>query len=186
MGEVGRRPLVTSLELVRNMAEEQAVHFDEDLDTDISDEDKEMVTKVFNKFDADGTGAVSTAELGNIMRSIGMFPTDDEVEDLLKYMDGDGSGVLELSELMKHMAQQIHLRRKVDPEHDFKEAFLVFDKDGNGKISKEELTRVLTECGRMQLTMEEAEEFIVMVDTDGDGMLNYEEFVNLFTNKIGL
>ena len=37
----------------------------------------------------------------------GMFPTDDEVEDLLKYMDGDGSGVLELSELMKHMAQQV-------------------------------------------------------------------------------
>ena len=36
-----------------------------------------------------------------------MFPTDDEVEDLLKYMDGDGSGVLELSELMKHMAQQV-------------------------------------------------------------------------------
>ena len=53
------------------MAEKQAVHFDEDLDTDISDEDKEMVTKVFNKFDADGTGAVSSAELGNIMRSIG-------------------------------------------------------------------------------------------------------------------
>ena len=45
---------------------------------------------------------------------------------------------------------------------------------------------MLTECGRMQLTMEEAEEFIAMVDTDGDGMLNYEEFVNLFTNKIGL
>ena len=38
---------------------------------DISDEDKEMVTKIFSKFDSDGTGAVSTAELGNIMRSIG-------------------------------------------------------------------------------------------------------------------
>ena len=38
---------------------------------DINDEDKEMVTKVFNKFDADGSGAVSISELGNIMRSIG-------------------------------------------------------------------------------------------------------------------
>ena len=53
------------------MAEEQAGHVDEDLDIEINDEDKEMVTKVFNKFDADGTGAVSSAELGNIMRSIG-------------------------------------------------------------------------------------------------------------------
>ena len=58
--------------------------------------------------------------------------------------------------------------------------------DCSGKISKEELTRVLTECGRMQLTMEEAEEFIAMVDNDGDGMLDYQEFVNLFTNKLGL
>ena len=37
----------------------------------------------------------------------GMFPTDDEVDDLLQYMDGDGSGVLELDELVKHMAQQV-------------------------------------------------------------------------------
>eukprot|EP00092_Neocalanus_flemingeri_P020696 GFUD01022428.1.p1 GENE.GFUD01022428.1~~GFUD01022428.1.p1 ORF type:complete len:181 (-),score=49.13 GFUD01022428.1:65-607(-) len=145
-----------------------------------------VVALVFYKFDADGTGTVSISELGNIMRSIGMFPTDDEVDDLLQYMDGDGSGALDLSELTGHLAQQIHLRNKIDPEHDFKEAFLVFDKDGNGKISSEELTRVLTECGRMQLTMEEAEEFIAMVDTDGDGMLDYQEFVNLFTQKLGL
>ena len=40
---------------------------------EITDEDKDMVTKVFKRFDADGTGAVSTSELGNIMRSIGWF-----------------------------------------------------------------------------------------------------------------
>ena len=38
---------------------------------------------------------------------LGMFPTDDEVDDLLEYMDNDGSGVLELDELEKHMAQQV-------------------------------------------------------------------------------
>merc|ERR1712106_153291 len=83
------------------------VEENEVVENDISNEDKEMVTKVFNKFDSDGTGAVSISELGNIMRSIGMFPTDDEVDDLLEYMDNDGSGVLELDELEKHMAQQV-------------------------------------------------------------------------------
>ena len=75
-----------------------------------------------------------------------MFPTDDEVEDLLQHMDSDGEGNIELEEFLKHMEEevdrgrvlnngrqtlfQLHLRRSVDPEHDFKEAFRVFDKDG--------------------------------------------------------
>jgi len=120
------------------------------------------------------------------MRSVGMFPTDDEVEDLLQHMDTDGEGGIELDEFLAHMADQIELRKKVDPEHDFKEAFQVFDKDGNGHVDSDELRRVLVECGRMKLTEEEADEFIGLVDADGDGMLDYSEFVQLFTEKLGL
>ena len=58
--------------------------------------------------------------------------------------------------------------------------------DFSGKISKDELTKVLTSHGNMKLTIEEAEDYISMVDTDGDGMMNYSEFVTLFTEKIGL
>ena len=49
----------------------EKVEENEVVENDISNEDKEMVTKVFKKFDSDGTGAVSISELGNIMRSIG-------------------------------------------------------------------------------------------------------------------
>ena len=76
-----------------------------------------------------------------------MFPTDDEVGDLLHHIDDDGSGLVDYSELMKHMAAQVRakrhftyhllttifqidIRKSSDPEHDFKEAFLIFDKDG--------------------------------------------------------
>ena len=51
----------------------EKVEENEVVEHDISNEDKEMVTKVFNKFDSDGTGAVSISELGNIMRSIGQI-----------------------------------------------------------------------------------------------------------------
>ena len=36
-----------------------------------------------------------------------MFPTDDEVGDLLDHIDDDGSGMVDYSELMKHMAAQV-------------------------------------------------------------------------------
>ena len=38
----------------------------------------------------------------------------------------------------------------------------------------------------MKVTLEEAEDYIKMVDTDDDGMMNYQEFVTLFTEKIGI
>jgi len=155
-------------------------------DVDISEEDKLMVREMFELFDSDKTGKMSIAELGNFMRAIGMFPTDDEVEDLLTHIDDDGSRMVDYQELLRHMAAQIQIRKSIDPEHDFKEAFLIFDKDGNGRISREELTKILTEHGRMRVSLAEAEEYIAMVDQDNDGMLNYGEFVTLFTEKIGL
>ena len=44
----------------------------------------------------------------------GMFPTDDEVYDLLQHMDTDGEGGIELDEFLAHMADQIELRKKVN------------------------------------------------------------------------
>ena len=43
-----------------------------------------------------------------------MFPTDDEVYDLLQHMDTDGEGGIELDEFLAHMADQIELRKKVN------------------------------------------------------------------------
>ena len=77
----------------------------------------------------------------------GMFPTDDEVDALLTHMDQDQSGMVDQEELIKQMSQQVRknkkplikaffsfpqlqIRKEIDPEHDFKEAFLLFDKDG--------------------------------------------------------
>lgn len=53
----------------------------------------------------------------------------------------------------------------------------VFDRDGNGYISVDELRYVVTTFGEI-LTKEEAEELIAMFDTNRDGKLEYEEFVS--------
>jgi len=156
---------------------------DEDY-SDISKEDYNKIVKLFELYDEDKNGSISSSELGNMMRSMGLFPTDDEVEELRKFMDGDGSGKIELNELVKNMAFQIQLRREVCPVDDFEEAFKVFDVDGNGTISCAEFRRILTELGQMKLTTDEVDDLISMVDVDGDNLLNYSEFVTLFTEKL--
>ena len=60
--------------------------------------------------------------------------------------------------------------------------FSVFDKDGNGYISSAELRHVMTNLGE-KLTDEEVDEMIREADIDGDGQVNYEEFVAMMTSK---
>ena len=62
------------------------------------------------------------------------------------------------------------------------EAFKIFDKDGTGVISSHELRHVITTLGE-KLTEEEADELIREADIDGDGTINYHEFVKIMISK---
>ena len=42
------------------------------------------IKEAFSLFDADGSGSISAAECGTVIRSLGHNPTDDEIEDMLK------------------------------------------------------------------------------------------------------
>uniref|UniRef100_A0A8B9GUV1 Calmodulin n=1 Tax=Astyanax mexicanus TaxID=7994 RepID=A0A8B9GUV1_ASTMX len=72
----------------------------------------------------------------------------------------------------------------------FKEAFSLFDKDGDGTITTKELGTVMrslgqnpTEAELQDMINEEVDEMIREADIDGDGQVNYEEFVQMMTAK---
>lgn len=56
---------------------------------------------------------------------------------------------------------------------------LSFDDDGNGFIEAHELKAKLSEMSGEQVTDEEVQDMIRQVDMDGDGKINFEEFVKL-------
>jgi len=66
----------------------------------------------------------------------------------------------------------------VDQESDLREAFKIFDRDRDGFIDMKELKKVTTMLGQ-QLTKEEVEDFMKEADVDGNGKLDYDEFVKM-------
>ena len=81
-----------------------------------------------------------------------------------------GNGTIDFPEFLTMMARKM---KDTDSEEEIKEAFRVFDKDGNGFISAAELRHVMTNLGE-KLTDEEVDEMIREADVDGDGQVNYE------------
>lgn len=77
------------------------------------------------------------------------------------------------------------MEEKLTPEQiaDFKEAFSLFDHDENGSISAKELGEVLKALGQNP-TKNELSDMINEVDVDGNGTVEFAEFVILMTNKV--
>jgi len=135
--------------------------------------------EAFSLFDKDADGTITTKELGTVMRSLGQNPTEAELEDMINEVDVDQNGTIDFMEFLNLMAKKM---KESDTEEELIEAFKVFDRDGNGYISAAELRHVMCNLGE-KLTDEEVDDMIREADVDGDGEINYQEFVKMMVAK---
>ncbi|XP_048478432.1 calmodulin-A isoform X2 [Plutella xylostella] len=145
----------------------------------LSEEQVAEFKEAFMLFDKDEDGTITMAELGVVMRSLGQRPSETELRDMVKEVDQDGNGTIEFNEFLQMMSKKM---RGADGEHELREAFRVFDKNNDGLISSVELRHVMTNLGE-RLSEEEVDDMIREADLDGDGMVNYDEFVTILTSK---
>ncbi|KAL6969999.1 putative calcium-binding protein cml25 [Sarracenia purpurea var. burkii] len=133
---------------------------------------EEELKHVFKKFDVNGDGKISSSELGSILGSLGYTAERDEIEMMIREVDADGDGFIDLDEFIELNTRDIDSDELLE---NLKEAFSVFDIDKNGSISADELMNVLKSIGE-DCSISECRKMISGVDCDGDGMIDFEEF----------
>ena len=64
-----------------------------------------------------------------------------------------------------------------EEQAEYREAFNLFDKDGNGRITVSEIREVMVSMGGNKPTDDEIRDLIADIDTDNNGTLEFEEFL---------
>ncbi|KAI7996614.1 putative calcium-binding protein CML25 [Camellia lanceoleosa] len=62
---------------------------------------EEELKQVFNKFDVNGDGKISSSELGSILSSLGYPDNDEELQTMIREVDSDGDRVIDLDEFIE-------------------------------------------------------------------------------------
>lgn len=150
----------TIISRTASLSFQSRAHFTEDLE------------HVFRKFDVNGDGKISSSELGSIMGSLGQPATEEELNDMIHEVDADGDGYINLEEFIELNTKDIDSNEVLV---NLKDAFSVFDLDGNGSITAEELHNVMASLGE-ECSLVECRKMIGGVDSDGDGMIDFDEF----------
>lgn len=144
---------------------------------ELSADDVRELKEAFNLFDKDKNGMIDCEELREVMQSLGQMPTQEQLEDMIHEIDTDNDGVVDFDEFLQMMTKH-RLEERSNYLQDLSDAFDVFDTNKDGVISHAELKTMMHNLGEL-LTDREIAAMINEVDTDGDGNVNFDEFVTL-------
>ncbi|KAJ3016659.1 UNVERIFIED_CONTAM: calmodulin-like 3 [Siphonaria sp. JEL0065] len=134
-------------------------------------------TAAFKSFDRDGDNNINAADLTAALKSLGITLTETETTAWLNEADTTGKGLVSFTAFMTLAGRNF---RDIIAEEEMKEAFKIFDKNGDGFVTNDELKFAMAQQGD-NLSDEEIAEIIREMDVDGDGKLNFEEFAKMMT-----
>lgn len=163
-----------------------------------ADSQQEMVAlgQIFDHFDENKDGKISREELRRSLHLLGIETDDEELMAMISSADWNSDGSLDFPEFAAfYYSLNEELGRKMmdssnrdggvvlqgnhdtGEEADLRNAFKLFDKNGDGYICAEELQSVLASMGLSQgKLISDCRNMIRSADVDGDGQVSFDEF----------
>ena len=140
----------------------------------LSKAEKENLSKIFKEIDTNGDGKLSLEEVkaGND-KFFGQLKSEEEIIKMFQAVDTDGSGFIDYTEFVIASTDE----KKLVTDERLKAAFKMFDKDGSGTISKNEIKEVLG-FGKA-LDEDQLNSIVKEVDQNEDAEIDFKEFCDM-------
>ena len=150
----------------------------------ISREDKKKYENIFCKLDTDNDGSLSRKEImdgaENFLEGSNCvnIMNETDLNQFLDLADVNGDGEISQNEFLKAAMSF----EQLTSDENFKQAFKLFDENGDNRISPEELAQTLSFVQGMN--KEKAIKIVAQYDQNGDGYLQYDEFKEMMTKDL--
>ena len=129
--------------------------------------EEEHLRKIFKAFDEQDKGVISKEDFKNQIKNIyGDVISDEITNNIYKQLDLDNSGEISYNEFLTSVIDS----KKILTEDRLQKAFSMFDKDGNGRLSLEEIKIFF---GGNDKTWKKV---LKEIDDNGDGEVDFNEF----------
>lgn len=140
----------------------------------LGNEEKEDLEKIFRALDKNGDGHLSKDEiLEGYEEHFGVPINEEDVDKMIKNVDIDGNGCIEYTEFVMATMNE----KNMVTNDKLQAAFKMFDKDSSGTITADEIKDVLGFDS--SLSSKALDQIIKEVDENGDGVIQYDEFVHM-------
>ena len=136
--------------------------------------------EAFNIFDVESDGSIGAKQLIILMNALKQYPTQQEIEKILSEFNIDINGQIYFNQFLKIMAKRLK-NIKEDEDKYLKSLFSSLDRNKNGLISIHEIRYIVTHFGE-DISENDIETIMREADTDGDGLISFEEFMTIMKN----
>ncbi|CAK8997022.1 unnamed protein product [Durusdinium trenchii] len=142
----------------------------------LNEDQIKQLRDVFMMIDGNGDGFLTVNELKEGLAKAGLKDIPPDLLQIMQEVDSDGSGNIDYTEFL---AATLDKRMYIQEDVCWS-AFRVFDRNGDGKISMEELQQVLCSNDVEEVVGAKAlADLMLEVDGNGDGYIDFKEFMQM-------
>ncbi|CCW63812.1 unnamed protein product [Phytomonas sp. EM1] len=139
-------------------------------------------TLQFLLLDTNSDGFVETDQVKSLLRSLGFYPSEVDVERVILLIDSKKTGFVSKEDLLPVVEKLYAQKSQQDVEAELRVALRVLDEDMDGYITSGQLRHILLNMGT-SLPQEVVDVILDDIERDSDDKISLEELITMLLSS---